>query len=137
MGGWFRDILRRKMRYQTFLHNVEALPDAGFVLSLDPSGAIRFFAPSGEEHCPLTAVCLMATGKTYEIRQYREAGRELGIGSRTIQMIADSAESTSRTYTHFSAAVRRALLAGAFAGFSPKPQDVHTRVMEGEPRTGA
>jgi len=109
------------MRYQTFLHKVEALPDAGFALSLDPSGAIRFFAPSGEEHCPLTAVCVMATGKSYEIRQYREAGRELGMGSRTIQTIADSADSTSKTYAYFSAAVRHALLAGAFAGFSPPP----------------
>src|SRR5438128_5981166 len=34
MGGWLRYLLRRKMRYQTFLHNVEALPDAGFALSL-------------------------------------------------------------------------------------------------------
>jgi len=137
MGGWFRYLLRRKMRYQTFLHKVEALPDAGFALSLDPRGAIRFFAPSGEEHCPLTAVCLMATGKTYELRHYQEAGRELGMGSHTIQTIADSADSTSRTYAYFSAAVRRALLAGSFAGFSPPPQDEHALVMKDAPPPGA
>jgi len=124
------------MRYQTFLHHVEALREAGFALSLDPSGAIRFFAPSGEEHCPLTAVCMMATGKTYDLRQYQEAGRELGMGSRTIQTIADSADSTSRTYKYFSDSVRRALLAGSFAGFSPPPQDEHTLVLEDEPPTG-
>lgn len=136
MGGWFRYIFRRKMRYQTFLHNVEALPDAGFALSLDPSGAIRFFAPSGEEHCPLTAVCVMATGKTYDLRQYHEAGRELGLGARTIQTIADSADSTSRIYAHYSDSVRRALLAGSLAGFSAKLQDEPMRVMEDEPPTG-
>jgi len=38
----------------------------------------------------------MATGKTYDLRQYQEAGRELGLGARTIQTIADSADSTSR-----------------------------------------
>jgi hypothetical protein len=31
------------MPYQTFLHHVEALREAGFALSLDPQGAIRFF----------------------------------------------------------------------------------------------
>src|SRR6266487_3720749 len=106
MRGWLRYLCRRKMRYQIFLYHVEALREAGFVLSLDPSGAIRFFAPTGEEHCPLTAVCAMTTGKTYDIRQYREAGRELGMGSRTIQMIADSADSTYRAYAYFSVSVR-------------------------------
>src|SRR4029450_8978667 len=114
---------RRKMRDQIFLHNVEALREAGFVLSLDPSGAIRFFAPTGEEHCPIPAVCAMTTGKTYDLRQYQEAGRELGMGSRTIQRIADSADSPSKAYTYFSAAGRGALLAGSLAGFSPPPQD--------------
>src|SRR6266496_2941800 len=85
MGGWFRYLLRRKMRYQTFLHKVEALPDAGFALSLDPRSAVPFFAASGESHCSLTAVCVMATGKTDANRQYREAGRHLGMGSSTIQ----------------------------------------------------
>ena len=136
MGGWVRYIVRRKMRYQTFLHKVEALREAGFALSLDPSGAIRFFAPSGEEHCPLTAVCVMETGKTYDLRQYQEAGRELGMGARTIQMIADSADSTYRAYAYFSASVRHALLAGSFAGFSPPPQNEHTLVMQDEPPTG-
>ena len=128
MGGWLRYICRRKMSYQTFLHKVEELPNAGFALSIDPRGEIRFFAPSGEEHCPLTAVCVMATGKTYDLRHYQEAGRELGMRSRTIQTIADSADSMYRTYAYFSASVRRALLAGSFAGFSPQPQD--------EPPTG-
>src|SRR5437867_1863663 len=50
MRGWLRYIGRRKMCYQTFLCKVEALRGAGFALSLDPSGAIRFFAPTGEEH---------------------------------------------------------------------------------------
>jgi hypothetical protein len=124
------------MRYQTFLHHVEALREAGFALSLDPSGAIRFFAPTGEEHCPLTAVCAMATGKTYDLRQYQEAGRALGMGSRTIQTIADSADSPYEASASFSAAVRGALLAGALAGFSPPPQDEHTLAMEDEPPTG-
>ena len=121
MRGWLRYIGRRKMCYQTFLHKVEALREAGFALSLDPSGAIRFFAPTGEEHCPITAVCLTATGKRYELCQYLEAGRELGMGARTIQMIADSADSMYRASAYFSASVRRALLAGALAGFSPPP----------------
>jgi len=136
MGGWVRYIVRRKMRYQTFLHKVEALREAGFALSLDTRGAIRFFAPSGEEHCPLTAVCLMATGKRYDLCQYQEAGRELGMGSRTIQTIADSSDSTSRTYAYFSVSVRRELLAEALAGFSPPPQDEPMLVMEDKPPTG-
>jgi hypothetical protein len=121
MSGWLRYIVRRKMRYQTFLHKVEALREAGFALSLDPRGEIRFFAPSGEEHCPITAVCLTATGKTYDLRQYQEAGRELGMRSRTIQTIADSADSMYRASAYFSASVRRELLAGSLAGFSPPP----------------
>ncbi len=126
MRGWLRYLCRRKMRYQTFLHHVEALREAGFALSLDPSGAIRFFAPTGEEHCPITAVCAMTTGKTYDLRQYQEAGRDLGMGSHTIQTIADSADSTCKTCEYFSVSVSRALLAGALAGFSPPPQDEHT-----------
>ena len=121
MGGWLRYLCRRKMRYQTFLHKIEALREAGFALSLDPSGAIRFFAPTGEEHCPITAVCAMTTGKTYDLRQYQEAGRELGMRSRTIQTIADSADSMYRASAYFSASVRRELLAGSLAGFSPPP----------------
>jgi len=103
MRGWLRYLCRRKMRYQTFLHHVEALREAGFALSLDPSGAIRFFAPTGEEHCPITAVCAMTTGKTYDLRQYQEAGRDLGMGSHTIQTIADSADSTCKTCEYYSA----------------------------------
>jgi len=136
MGGWLRYLCRRKMRYQTFLHQVEALREAGFALSLDPRGAIRFFAPTGEEHCPITAVCAMTTGKTYDLRQYKEAGRALGMGFRTIHKIADSADSTHGPSAYFSAAVRHALLAGSFAGFSPPPQDEHTLAMEDEPPTG-
>jgi hypothetical protein len=130
MRGWLRYIVRRKTRYQTFLCQVEALREAGFALSLDPSGAIRFFAPTGEEHCPITAVCAMTTGKTYDLRQYQEAGRALGMRSRTIQRIADSADSPYGASASFSAAVRRALLAGSLAGFSPPPQDEPTLVLE-------
>jgi hypothetical protein len=136
MGGWLRYLCRRKMRYQTFLHKIEALREAGFALSLDPSGAIRFFAPTGEEHCPITAVCAMTTGKTYDLRQYQEAGRELGMRSCTIQKIADSADSTYEAYVSFSAAVRRALLAGSLAGFSPPLQDEPVLAMEDEPPPG-
>jgi hypothetical protein len=137
MRGWLRYLCRRKMCYQTFLHNVEALREAGFALSLDPSGAIRFFASTGEEHCPITAVCAMTTGKTYDLRQYQEAGRALGMRSRTIKRIADSADSSSKAYTYFSEAVRRALLAGSLAGFSQPPQDEPGLVLEDEPPTGA
>jgi hypothetical protein len=124
------------MCYQTFLHHVEALREAGFVLSLDPSGAIRFFAPTGEEHCPITAVCAMTTGKTYALQQYQEAGRVLRMRSRTIQTIAESADSASKASAYFLEGVRRALLAGALAGFSPSPQDEHPLAREDEPLTG-
>jgi hypothetical protein len=79
----------------------------------------------------------MTTGQTYDLRQYEEAGKALGLRSRTIRRIADSADSPSKDYAAFSAAVRGALLAGALAGFCPPPQDAPTLAIEDAPPTRA
>jgi hypothetical protein len=109
------------LSYEAFLEKVRELSEAGFSLSIDKYDRIRFFSPSGDEHCPITAVWAMETGKTCVPRQAANIGRKLGMGRQTILTVVKSADMTTNS-KYWSGSLHCELL----AAFSSQPQEEQT-----------
>lgn len=88
--------VKMPMRTQTFLAKLEKTADffkMEWVVG-DTNQAVRM-VPYGTNdflYCPLTAVCLMETGKKHELWYPLEAGLAIGLSRKQIDNIVDAAD---------------------------------------------
>ena len=80
----------------------------------DDDEFIRIFTkPSVDEcYCPITAVCLMQTGKKYRPWDAPEAGKLIGLKNRQIRAIMEASDHHESAYGKLRARLLKAMLNG-------------------------